>query len=290
MKTKYLIGIVLTAAIVFSFSAIGAVSASAAESSEPDDRYFTTSDGVRLHYRVAGKGDPLVILPGFGAAADSFDKNYEALQEHFTVYTLEYRGCGQSEAPTYGYHTERMAADLKELLDAEGLENVNVIGHSMGNSVFWCYVEIWGQDRINKYVLAEEGPTFVTDPYWTEEEKTTYRGVMEWDMFMAPAMKAGMSVPLEGETEETGLARGNGLAMLWKDHLANDWSDIIPTIKVPTLLIFGSKSHFASENLWNFMHDSIEGSELLILEGVGHLVNQEDPETFNEAVIDFLTK
>lgn len=117
-----------------------------------------------------------------------------------------------------------------------------------------------------------------------------YRGIMDWDMFMAPAMQAGMSVPLEGESEETGLARGEGLAMLWKDHLANDWSDIIPTIKVPTLLIFGENSHFASENLWNFMHGSIEGSELVIFEGAGHLVNQESPVEFNEAVIAFLTK
>lgn len=290
MKKKNLIGIALTIALLFSLAVCSVGVAYGAESSEPEDRFFTTSDGVKLHYRVGGSGEPLVILPGFGAAADSFDANYEALQEHFTVYTLEYRGCGQSEVPTYGYHTERMAADFKELLDAEELENVNVLGHSMGNAVFWCYVEIWGQDRINKYVLAEEGPTFVTDPYWTEEEQTMYRGVMEWDMFMMPAMQAGMSVPLEGESEETGLARGEGMAMLWKDHLANDWSDIIPTIKVPTLLIFGANSHFASENLWTFMHESIENSELMIFEDTGHLVNQENPVKFNEAVIDFLTK
>ena len=290
MKLKNMIGMILPVLIVFSLVICGAGIAYGAENTEPEDRFFTTSDGVKLHYRVAGRGDPLVILPGFGAAADSFDANYEALQEHFTVYTLEYRGCGQSEVPTYGYHTERMAADFKELLDAEGLENVNVIGHSMGNSVFWCYVEIWGQDRINKYVLAEEGPTFVSDPSWTEEEQTTYRGVMDWDMFMDPGMKAGMSAPLEGESEEIGLARGEGMARLWKDHLANDWSDIIPTITVPTLLVYGENSHFASENLWNFMHDSIEGSELVIMEGVGHLVNQEDPDTFNAAVIGFLTK
>jgi pimeloyl-ACP methyl ester carboxylesterase len=290
MKWRNLIGMILTVAIVLSLAISGAGIAYGAESSEPEDRYFTTSDGVTLHYRVCGTGEPLVILPGFGATADSFDANYEALQENFTVYTLEYRGCGQSEVPTYGYHIERMAADFKELLDAEELENVNVLGHSMGNSVFWCYVEIWGQDRIDKYVLAEEGPTFVSDPSWTEEEQTTYRGTMDWDMFMTPAMQATMSVPQEGESEETGLARGEGMARLWKDHLANDWSDVIPEIKVPTLLIFGANSHFASENLWNFMQDSIEGSELLILENTGHLVNQESPEEFNAAVIDFLTE
>lgn len=71
----------------------------------------------------------------------------------------------------------------------------------MGNSVFWCYAEIWGQDRIDKYVLAEEGSTFVSDPSWTEDEKTTYRGVKDWDMFMAPAMQAGMSAPQKGQSE-----------------------------------------------------------------------------------------
>ena len=290
MKLKNMIGMMLSVLVIFSLVICGAGIAYGAESAEPEDRFFTTSDGVKLHYRVAGSGDPLVILPGFAATVDAFDANYEALQEHFTVYTLEYRGCGLSEVPAYGYHTERMAADFKELLDAEELESVNVLGHSMGNSVFWCYVEIWGQDRINKYVLEEEGPTFVSDPSWTEDEQTTYRVVMEWDMFMDPGMKAGMSAPLDGETEETGLARGEGMARMWKDHLANDWSDVIPTIKVPTLLVFGANSHFASENLWNFMEESIEGSELMIFEDAGHLVNQESPEAFNEAVIDFLTK
>lgn len=290
MKMKNMAAYLLTLVIVLSLIVCGAGMAYADENPEPEDRFFTTSDGVKLHYRVAGTGDPLVILPGFGASADAFDANYEGLQEHFTVYTLEYRGCGQSEVPSYGYHIERLAADFKELLDAEELENVNVLGHSMGNSVIWCYMEIWGQDRINKYVLEEEGPTFVSDPSWTEDEQTTYRGVMEWNMFMDPGMKEGMSIPQEGEAEEVGLARGEGMARMWKDHLANDWSDIIPTIKVPTLLIFGANSHFASENLWNFMHDSIEGSELVIFEDAGHLVNQESPDEFNQAVIDFLTK
>lgn len=256
----------------------------------PEDRYFTTSDGVKLHYRVCGSGDPLVLLPGYSETVETFDGNYEELQKHFLVYTMEYRAHGKSEAPTHGYHTERLAADFKELMDAEGLDQVSVIAHSMGNSVLWCYTELFGQDRIRKYVLEEEGSTFLSDPAWSEAEQRTYRGVMDWDMYLNTSMLSMMVQAQEGESASHLAVRRDGMARLWKDHLANDWSDIIPTLRIPTLIVMGAKSHFATQELWDFTRNSIVGSEFAVVEEAGHGVHVEAPEKFNELAIRFLTK
>ena len=255
----------------------------------PEDRYFETADGFKMHYRVCGTGEPLIILPGYSETEDSFDSNYEELQKHFTVYTVEYRAHGKSEAPSHGYHTERLAADFKEFLDHEDLNKVNVVAHSMGNSILWCYFEIFGQDRIGKYILEEEGPTFMSDPAWSEEEKQTYRGVMDWDMYLRSEMIEMMFQQKSGETADQLAERRRGLARLWKDHIANDWSDIIPTIKVDTMIMMGAKSHFAAEPLWNFMHKSIKNSKLEIVEDAGHNIHADTPDKFNQLIIDYLS-
>ncbi len=53
-------------------------------------------------------------------------------------------------------------------------------------------------------------------------------------------------------------------------HPARDWRDVIPTIKAPTMVVMGGKSHFASQLLWNWLHNNIKGSRLEIIQDAGH--------------------
>ena len=141
-------------------------------------RYFTTSDGVRLHYRVSGNDEkePLIMLPGWTGDTSVFHRNYPALDPHFRIYTLDYRCHGLSESVNYGLRTARFAMDLKELIDHLQLEKFNILGHSMGNAVIWCYITLFGQDKIKKLVIEDEAPCLVSDPAWTDEEDELYTG------------------------------------------------------------------------------------------------------------------
>ncbi len=56
------------------------------------------------------------------------------------------------------------------------------------------------------------------------------------------------------------------MVRLLTTHLANDWRDIFPTIKVPTMILMGGKSYFASQLLWNWMKETIKGSKLEVIE------------------------
>jgi pimeloyl-ACP methyl ester carboxylesterase len=77
---------------------------------------------------------------------------------------------------------------------------------------------------------------------------------------------------------------------LLNDHLGRDWRDIIPTIKVPTLILMGGKSHFESPLLNNWLHESIKGSQLEIIKEGGHGYYESHPEQFNSLVIAFFKK
>lgn len=244
------------------------------------DRYFTTSDGVRLHYRVSGTGKPLVILPGYGQDAEKFASVYAQLEKLYTIYCLDYRWLGKSDSPAYGYHIERLAKDAKEMIEDAKIDKFNLFGHSMGNAVAWCYFSLFGQEQVIKYILGDEAPCFISDPFWTDKEVETYTGGTQrrelFKTFRPPTKPENLTV------------QQDMMGRLLTDHIARDWRDVIGTIKVPTMIVMGGKSHFASPLLWNWLRENIKGSRLEILEDAGHGFYESHPEPFNKLAIDFL--
>jgi pimeloyl-ACP methyl ester carboxylesterase len=244
--------------------------------------YFTTSDKVRLFYRVSGDGFPLVILNGMGQTIESFEKNYPDLDRHFRVYCFDYRFHGQSETPDYGYHIERFAQDFEEFRAHMGLERFHVLGHSMGNAVFWSYIMLYGQSRVEKYILDEEAPCLLRAPDWSEEEKLKYTGLWtQTDLFET----------MPGMLHPNMTLRDVMMVRLFRDHISRDWRDIVAQIRIPTLIFMGGKSHFASPFLWQWLQDTIVGSEFALIgadEGGSHGMHIENPEKFDQEVIRFL--
>ncbi len=144
-----------------------------------ESRFFITSDGVQLHYRVSGSGPALVVLPGYGQDASRFDNVYNGLQDQFTIYTLDYRWLGKSDSPAYGYHIERLATDAKEMIEDAGIDTFYLFGHSMGNAVSWCYFSIYGQDKVLKYILGDEAPCLMVNPAWSDDVDASHRSPRE---------------------------------------------------------------------------------------------------------------
>lgn len=263
-----------------ALSMLFAASAFAQNSKSTYDRYFTTSDGVALHYRVEGSGPTLIIFPGLGQSSGNFDEVYEGLKSFFTIYTLDYRWHGQSDDPEYGVHISRFAMDAKEMIADAGIDEFYLFAHSMGNTVAWNYFSLFGQDKVKKYILGDEAPALISDPEWTDEERESYTGSTEvrelWTAFRFPS--------LIGEQKEYKSTRDKMMVRLLTSHLTNDWRDILPTIKVPTLILMGGKSHFASQLLWNWMNETIKGSQLEVIEEGGHGYYTSHPEIFNRVV------
>ncbi|AKQ66380.1 Alpha/beta hydrolase fold protein [Myxococcus hansupus] len=123
--------------------AVALVSLVGCDSESPDrmvDGWFTTSDGVRLHYlERAGEGSPVVLLHGYmGSAASAWVAPgfVDALGARHRVILLDQRAHGESDAPhepsAYG---ERMVTDVIELMDTLGIEKAHIGGYSMGGSM-----------------------------------------------------------------------------------------------------------------------------------------------------------
>lgn len=251
--------------------------------SEVQHQYFTTSDSVQLHYTVSGKGPALVILPGYGQDATKFSELHSLLEKNYTTYTLDYRWLGLSDSPQYGAHISRFAMDAREMIKDAGIDDFYLFAHSMGNTVAWNYFSLFGQDNVNKYILGDEAPTLITDPAWTPLQNETYTGSPQeknlWTAWRNPE--------IIGEQKSEKSLRDEMLTRLLTTHLSNDWRDIVPTIKIPTLIVMGGESHFNSPLLWYWLNENIQGSTLEIMEEAGHGFYESHPEEFARLVKDF---
>ena len=149
---------------------------------EVEHHYFETKDGVRLHYAIIGTGKPLVMIPGGLCAYDYFSYQIPMLSKYYRLYILDPRGFGLSDVPAYGYRIPRLAADMKEWIEYLQIQKAYFLGHSMGCSIIWSYMDLYGQDTIEKFILVDQPPTLAINPIWCEAE-TKVAGAVAADIW-----------------------------------------------------------------------------------------------------------
>lgn len=113
--------------------------ASAQQPPQPVESKFAEANGVRLHYLVAGQGDPVLLLHGFGQSSHMWRPLIRELARNHTVIAADLRGAGQSDAPDEGYAKSSMARDVHALMAGLGYDKVSVVGHDMGTMVAYAY-------------------------------------------------------------------------------------------------------------------------------------------------------
>lgn len=273
-------------------------------------KYFTTGDGVKLHYIEAGSGQPVVMVPGWAQTAALFKYQIDGLSDRYHIYAIDMRGHGESAKPTYGYKVQRLSKDLHEFLTALDLKDIVLVGHSMGCSVIWGYFDLFGTERTSKYVFIDEPRVAVWDKAWSMEERANSGAIMDADgvyglynALIGPEGKAtvvgfvgGMVTKHMPQDMRDWIASENlkfpfqQAATMVLNHALQDWADVLPRIPLPTLVVGGRSSHVNwKSQIWN--HEQIKGSRLEIFEdadGGAHFMFLECPDKFNALIKEFV--
>jgi len=128
---------------------------SAAADNSPHREGTVTRGGVTIHYLDwGGGGEPIVLVPGLGSTAHTFDEFAPLLAAQYRVISVTRRGFGQSGRPVSGYETPSLADDIRAVLDHLGLRRVTLVGHSMGGAeAVWLAVH--HSERVARVVLLE---------------------------------------------------------------------------------------------------------------------------------------
>src|SRR5215470_6505356 len=94
-------------------------------------------NGVQLNVEISGLGTPLVLLHGFTGSTASWDRHIPTLSEHHQVIVVDLLGHGQSDSPDdpKRYNVECCSDDLDALFEQLGLEQLYLLGYSMGGRV-----------------------------------------------------------------------------------------------------------------------------------------------------------
>jgi pimeloyl-ACP methyl ester carboxylesterase len=103
-----------------------------------EDRFSSVGD-VRLHYLVAGKGQPVILLHGYAQNSHMWRPLMVQLANSHTVIAPDLRGFGQSSKPASGYDKKTMAQDVHALAKSLGYQRAIVVGHDIGLMVAYAY-------------------------------------------------------------------------------------------------------------------------------------------------------
>lgn len=115
---------------------------------------FATVNGVKLHYLIAGKGSPVLLLHGFAETSHMWLPLIAKLAPTHTVIAPDLRGYGDSEKPPTGYGKKALAADIHALMDSLGDKHIELVGHDIGLMVAYAYAAQY-PDEVERIVLMD---------------------------------------------------------------------------------------------------------------------------------------
>lgn len=115
---------------------------------------FASVNGVRLHYLIAGKGDPVLLLHGYAENSHMWRPLMAQLAKSKTVIAPDLRGFGQSSKPNGGYDKKTMAQDVHALATSLGHRRAIVVGHDIGLMVAYAYAAQY-PNEVDRIVLMD---------------------------------------------------------------------------------------------------------------------------------------
>jgi pimeloyl-ACP methyl ester carboxylesterase len=128
-----------TLCIVLAASAAMVVTPADAQGKAGMQSRFANINGTRIHYLIAGKGEPIILLHGYAQNSHMWRPLIAALAKTNTVIAPDLRGFGQSAKPLEGYDKVTMARDIHALAVSLGFKRVRLVGHDIGLMVAYAF-------------------------------------------------------------------------------------------------------------------------------------------------------
>jgi pimeloyl-ACP methyl ester carboxylesterase len=251
--------------------------------------------GRSVAYERTGDGPALVLLHGFTHDSRAWRPQLESLSDQFTVIAWDAPGAGQSPDPADPFEIGDWADCLAGLLDVTGLERAHIVGLSWGGIVAQEFYRRYPA-RVDSLVLADTYAGWkgsLPEPIPQERLAACLRDSSLPPSEFVPRYLPGMFS--ESPTQEV----REELAHIMTDFhplgfrlmamaLANvDTRELLRSIRVPTLLVWGDADARSPMTVALQMRDAIPGARLAVIAGAGHVSNLEQPALFDAEVRNF---
>lgn len=260
---------------------------------------YAEVNGTRLYYEVIGSGRPLVLIHGYALDTRMWDDQIDDLSQQYQVVRYDLRGFGKSAVPTgesFAYHE-----DLKALLEFLGIGKVHLLGLSLGGSIAINFALTYPEatqsliladvsaldgfewpDELNRwfapiYSAARAGEMALAKEHW-----------LNTGWFTPARQKPEVASRLEQiVTDYSGWHFSHDNPVRSLEPAANERLD---EISAPALVMVGERDlTFYNHPIARRLAQGIPNAQkVVVMPGVGHMANMEDPRGFNQNVLSFL--
>jgi len=251
---------------------------------------------LNIAYQHKGKGKPLVLLHGALSDSRVWRRQIAELSELFEIVAWDAPGCGRSSDPPEDFTLSDYAECLAEFIKIVGLKNPHILGLSFGAGLalefYRCYPE---NPRTLVLASAYAGWAGSLPPEVVEErrQKAIELADMPLEIVISSWLPSFFAESVTKDVIEETIAIMSDYHPIGARVMANAFAEadlrgMLPTINIPTLLLFGGADQRTSIAIAEDLHSKIPKSKLVIIPGAGHDLNLEVPEIFNKEVHDFL--
>ena len=254
---------------------------------------------MQLAFRKYGSGQPLLILHGLFGQSDNWNSLAKRFGENgFEVYTIDQRNHGLSpHSDEFSYSV--MADDIKEFIEEHKLENVILLGHSMGGKVAMC-LELKYLGILDKLIVADMSPR-----EYEPHHATVLEALHEVD-FNTITTRKEAEASLGKYISDFGTKQFLLKNIYWQDIASNkmNWRFNLPALShhyneilaavplgtsgIKALFIRGERSEYITDRDTPEIEKRFTNYTLETIDGAGHWVHAEKPDAFFETVMRFI--
>lgn len=265
------------------------------------------TDPVNIYYEDLGKGKTVVFIHGWPLSGAMWEYQVTQLpQQGMRCITYDRRGFGKSDRPFSGYDYNSLAGDLKSLLDELNLNDVTLVGFSMGGGEIAKYFSLYGGARVSKVVLVSavvpymlktnDNPDGVPQEEFDKmakgmiEDRPAFMETFNKDFFGVTMVHHPVSAAFLANSL-TQVMNSSPIATLEcaKSFSSTDFRKDVVKINVPTLIIHGDADKTVPiKPTGEESAKLISGSRFVVYEGAPHGLWYTEKEKLNQDLIDFI--
>jgi 3-oxoadipate enol-lactonase len=256
---------------------------------------FAEIEDLRVHYALTGtvRAPALILSNSLGTTYSMWDPQLPALERKFRVLRYNTRGQGQTAVTPGPYTIEQLGRDVVHLMDALELEHAHLCGLSMGGMI-GMWLALYAPTRLHKLVLSNTAAQIGTAETWNARMESVRQGGMKAiaqaviDRWLTPEFRTRSPQVVATVLRMLESAPSEGYVACCAAVRDCDHRNGIAAIRVPTLVIAGSKDPATPPAESRFIADKIVGARYVELNS-SHLSNLEAPEEFTNHLIQFLS-
>jgi pimeloyl-ACP methyl ester carboxylesterase len=254
----------------------------------------------RVVYSEGGHGEPVVLLHGFGASADSWNRFAKPLTKRYRVIAPDLPGWGAStrlESASYAYPAQ--VERLHQFLSALGVKRFHLVGHSMGGFIASAYAARYPEDVITLGLIAPHG---MVEPEPSELARDVAKGDnwlvatshQEFDRLLNNVFAKRRYTPkvVLDYLADHAIRNAAKSAKIFAEMQTNDppLAERLSHINAPALIIWGDQDRVLHVSCADLFRQGIKNSEVMVIPGSGHMPLVENARKCATAWLAFVDK